>query len=160
MTNSKEMSKVKHKLLKKTVLNGIFGGVFIGVFFFVMHYFNMTEVKPKLFLNLIFSDSKWIERWYAYLILLVIFSIMSTILALVYYYLLRQRKSWVVGAVYGGIIWGVLYYISPILINNYNPFLNLNSESHISMLCLFVLYGVFTGYSISFDYENIKEEYE
>ena len=154
------MAKVNRKLFYRTIINGIFGGLFSGILFFFMHYFHMTEVRPKTILTFFFSDAKWIEKWYAYLILLLIFSLVSTVIALIYYFLLRQRKSWVVGALYGVIIWGVLYYIMPILINSYNPFMNLHSESHISMLCLFILYGVFTGYSISFDYENIKEEYE
>lgn len=156
----KQSSKLNQLLVLRTLLIGIFGGFFGGLFLLLLHYFKITEVRPKILLHVLFQDENWLEKWYAYVVLLLLLSIISTIIALIYYILLRQRKSWITGAVFGIVIWATIYFIMPIIINNYNPFLYLSSESHVSMFCLFLLYGVFIGYSISYDYENLKQDFE
>ncbi len=156
----KQSAKLNRLLLLRTLLIGLFGGLFSGLFLLFLHYFNMTEVRPKILLRVLFQNGNWIEKWYANIALLVLISILSIVIALIYYVLLRQRKSWITGALFGVAIWVAIYFVMPIIIKNYNPFLYLKSESHVSMFCLFLLYGVFTGYSISFDYENFKQEYE
>ncbi|MEI3611738.1 YqhR family membrane protein [Pseudogracilibacillus sp. SO30301A] len=156
----KQSAKLNRLLLLRTILTGFFGGLFSGLFLLFLHYFNMTEVRPKILLRILFQNENWIEKWYANVVLIVLISIFSIVIALIYYVLLRHRKSWITGALFGVAIWVAIYFVMPIIIKNYNPFLYLNSESHVSMFCLFLLYGVFTGYSISFDYGHLKQEYE
>src|SRR5699024_12284596 len=111
-------------------------------------------------LCLIVHVGKCMEKCYAFIIFLLLFSLLSAFIAHIYYFLFKKQECWVVGSLYGIAVWSTLYVLVPVLINGYNPFDNLESESHVSMFCLLVLYGVFTGYSISFEYANIKEEYE
>lgn len=160
MEKQQAPSKFNMVMFLRTMIIGIFGGLFAGIFLLIQHYFNMTEVNPKTILYWIFQDGKWMEKWYAYIIVLLLFSLLSAIIAHIYYFLFKKQESWVVGALYGIAVWATLYVLVPVLINGYNPFDNLESESHVSMFCLLVLHGVFTGYSISFEYANIKEEYK
>src|SRR5690625_3800991 len=143
----------------RTILIDLFGELFWNLLFFVMYYFNMIELELIKLLKIFPQTGTWSLKWYAYFILIIVTSILSMIIAFIYLFLFKQRKSWIMGAVYGVLIWILMYGIVPMLIKNYNPLIHLNTNSHIAMFCLFLLYGVFVGYSISYEYENIREEY-
>src|SRR5699024_10938474 len=98
--DKKKQSRLYRILFLRTLLVGIFGGLFWGLFFLVMHAFKMTEVDPKALLETVFTG-KWISKWYANLIFLFLTSLVSIIIAFIYYYLFKQRKSWMMGVIYG-----------------------------------------------------------
>lgn len=160
MDKQNSLAHLNRMLFLRTIIIGIFGGVFWGIFFLIMYGLKIMEIAPTMLLKIVFQDEKWIEKWYAYLIFILMISILSIFIALIYFFVFKQWKSWIVGAFYGIGLWVFTYFILPIILKNVNPFIHLESESHISMFCLFILYGVFVGYSISFDYENLKEEYK
>lgn len=146
-----------HRLVfVKAIIIGFFGGMIWSTLFLLMHMFKMTEVDPLFLFKQIVGESEWLSKWYAYLLLIISYGLLSIFVAVIYYFLFRQRQSWIVGGIYGVILWIIVYYILPIIINSFNPFLHFEVQSHIAILCLFVLYGVFTGYSISYDYESLR----
>lgn len=157
----KQSESMLHRMLViRTIIIGIFGGLFWALFYLIMYAFKMTEVDPKILLEIVFQDGKWITRWYGNIIFILLSSLVSTIIAFIYFFLFKKQTNWAVGAIYGIFVWLIVYLLFPILLNDYNPFIQHEVESNVAIFCLFILYGVFVGYSISFDYENLKAEYK
>lgn len=149
--------KIQQIVLQRTLVTGFFGGIIWGILYLIMFLFNMVEIDHLSILNK-WLKADWIDKWYSHLLFLFILSILSMIIALVYFYTLKNRKSWVVGAIFGLAVLFVMYYILPMLTTGFNPFLQYEKETHVAITCLFILYGVFVGYSISYDYEHMKHE--
>lgn len=137
---------------------GFFGGMIWSSLFIFMHLFKMTEVDPFFIFKFTFGDSPWIHKWYTYITLIITYGLISIPIAIIYYYLLRRKRSWIYGVIYGVLLWVIFYYIIPILVIAFNPFLHYEAQTHISIICLMVLYGVFIGYSISYNHEYVQIE--
>lgn len=152
--------KLHRLVFLKAITIGFFGGIIWSTLFLFMHMFKMTEVEPLFLFQFVAGERAWFSTWYAYLLLIISYGILSVFVAIIYYFLFRRRQSWVGGGIFGLMLFIIIYYILPIIINSFNPFLHFEVHSHIAILCLFILYGVFTGYSISYDYESLRMELE
>lgn len=157
---SNELRQLYNLLLWKAITIGICGGIIGSAFFLFMFTFNMIEVDPFLLLQLLFTDSPWLSKWYAYFILIIAYVILSMLIAIVYYIFLKRKNSWLIGACYGVFLWVIVYWILPLTVKGFNSFIHFEAQSHIAMLSLLLLYGVFIGYSISYDYKALKIERE
>ncbi|HLR40473.1 MAG TPA: YqhR family membrane protein, partial [Virgibacillus sp.] len=82
--------------------------------------------------------------------------------AFIYYGLLKKVISMWMGVVYGLILWGIIFYILQPVFPTLTPVVDFDKETIVTTLGLFILYGTFIGYSISFDYNDmrIKEKKE
>lgn len=56
------------------------------------------------------------------------------------------------GIIYGGLLWLVTFFLIQPLFPYTKQIMELSLDTIISTICLFVLYGTFIGYSISYDY--------
>lgn len=152
------MEKKLHKIvLLRALLIGFWGGIIWGIFYLIMFLFNMIEIDHLALLKNWIS-AEWVNKWYGHIIFLFILSILSIVVAIVYYFTLKKTKSWVVGGVFGLAVLFIVYFVLPILTTGFNSFVQYELETHIAIHCLFFLYGVFVGYSISYDYEHMKHE--
>lgn len=71
-------------------------------------------------------------------------------------YPIEKIHSMWVGAGYGIILWCIVFLLLNPLLTPVKPILNLSIDTIITTLCVFILYGTFIGYSISFDYLEMK----
>src|SRR5690625_1265525 len=134
MTNNKELNSDNNRtILFKTLTVGFWGGIIWSLFFLFLHTFKMTEVDPFIFWKMIIGEKSWLLKWYAYFILIISYGIISIFVALLYFLLLKKRKHWVFGALFGIILWGIAYFTLPTLFAHYNPFIH-RSEEHTSEL--------------------------
>lgn len=152
-------NKIQKIVLLRSLVIGFFGGIIWGILYLIMYLFNMVEIDHISILNK-WWDAEWLNKWYSHLIFLMLLSIFSIIIALIYFFTLKKSKSWVVGGVFGLAVLFIIYYILPMLTTGFNPFLKFETDTHIALACLFILYGVFVGYSISYDYEHMKHEFK
>ena len=58
------------------------------------------------------------------------------------------------GVFYGITLWMIIFFLIQPLFPNTKQILELNVDTIISTICLFILYGTFVGYSISYDYHD------
>lgn len=63
-----------------------------------------------------------------------------------------------ISVVYGIILWGIVFYLLQPIYTNIPKLVELNTNSIVTSLCLFILYGTFIGYSISYDYHDTQVE--
>lgn len=154
-----KMSAIKRLVFGKSIVIGISGGIIWSAIFVLLHYFNMIEVDPVLPLELIFGGAGWTETVYARLLMVTCIGILSIFVAMLYFVSLKSIESWMAGALYGIIIWVIIFILIPLLFGKLDYFSEHTIHSNIAVICICLLYGIFIGYSISFDYKNLKIEH-
>lgn len=132
---------------------GFFAGFFLSAFHIAIHYFNISKVSHEMVLNLFFIEGDWINKWYGYIFFIFFISFLSIFSAILYYLLFRKIKGCFVGFVYGVIFWMTFGFLIPLLFYNMSFSELFTSRTNVATICSFILYGIFIGYSISYDYE-------
>ncbi|MGM8365110.1 YqhR family membrane protein [Virgibacillus sp. W0181] len=156
---SQKKPKINGILLKRSIITGIFAGLFWGSIGVFLYYFNFSEVSPASFLVRPWISEAWTDKWIGDIASVLLTGIVSILSAIVYYSLLKkQNKIWV-GVLYGIILWGVIFYLLQPVFTNIPALKEMSKETITSTICLFILYGTFIGYSISYDYfDSIIED--
>lgn len=144
------------KMVKTTIFTGFVGGFFWGSICLLIYYFNFLEITPKMYVLRSWITSNWTNTFVGDIASLLIVGILSIGISFIYYALFRKINSIWIGFFYGVILWMILFFfIQPFFPNI--PNLNmLKKETIISSICLFILYGMFIGYSISYSYYEEK----
>lgn len=152
--NESQANKLNKYVFGKAMVIGVFGGIIWSALFVGLFAFKMIEIDPVYPLQIVFGDMASFKKWYAYLFVILVNGILSLIIAMGYYFTLKKQPHWIVGALYGVFWWGVLMLVVPRWINggNMHP-----AETYIATFAVFLLYGVFIGYSISFEYKNAMQ---
>lgn len=151
---------ILHAVLRKSIITGLCGGIIWSVVWMILFGFNMVRISPVLFWDKMMLEKFSFDKWYMYLIAIILYSVLSILIALIYYALFKKIKHWLMGAVYGIIVWAIFLFGFPFIYSRTLLFINYPTETSVGLLCLCILYGLFIGYSISFDYERLQIEAE
>jgi hypothetical protein len=146
-------------LLMKVVITGFFGGVFWSLLGYCAYFFNFTELSPNMIL-LPWVVGDWKYGRLGNYISIFIIGILSILAALVYYAFFKKVQSIWAGILFGAVLWGIVFYVLNPIFPNLQPVRELTRDTIITTICLYVLYGVFISYSISFEaaeYERQKQ---
>lgn len=149
--NKREKS---YSLLSRSLLTGFIGGLLWSTLGLIMYYFNFASVGPTSFILRSWLTAEWTNEWLGDVISIVIIGVISILVALIYYGLLRKMRSMWVGTLFGVILWGVVFYLLQPIFPNIPSLHETDKNTIISTICLFILYGTFIGYSISYDYRD------
>ncbi|MUK87154.1 hypothetical protein GMD78_01910 [Ornithinibacillus sp. L9] len=141
-------------LLGRTLITGFVGGLLWGLFGVINYYFSFTEVSPRSFLLRSWLRAEWTDTWLGDVVSILLLGLISIGVALVYYMLFRKINSIWVGAVYGLVLWAIVFYVFQPIFPNIPRLVDLNVNTIVSCICLYILYGTFIGYSISYDYRD------
>lgn len=140
-----------------SVITGFFGGVFWSAIGFLAYYFHFTKIRPNTILEH-WTIGEWKTNWIGTIVSFILIGILGIAAALLYYFTLKKfRKIWV-GAAYGIVLFGVVFCILNPLFPNLNPITELDRNTIITTVCLYILFGIFVGYSISYEYNEQQEE--
>lgn len=145
-----------NNLLSRSIIIGLVGGLLWSSFLAATYYFNFTEVAPKTYLLKPWIDEGWTDRFIGHVIAILLATVFSLIPTVIYYSLFRKINSMWVGVGYGIFLWGVIFFLLQIVLPNTRSMLELNTETWVTTLCVFILYGLFVGYSISYDYQEME----
>jgi len=156
--NEHANKKINRKVFGKSILVGLIAGIIFSLFFLVLHYFTLIEIDILTSIKKGFFKDGATFNWYGKIMLVIIVGmisiIVSVVLSLVYFAIFKKINIWYIGALYGVCIWSILYIGIPLLVYGNVIVAHYSVHTHINTLCLFVLYGTFIGYTISFEYEN------
>ncbi|WP_234028559.1 YqhR family membrane protein [Lentibacillus sp. Marseille-P4043] len=149
-------------LLSRSLITGFVGGVIWSILGVVMYYFSFSEVAAKSFVLRSWLVKGWTDGWLGDVISILLTGVLSVFAALVYYGLFKKINSIWLAAGFGVVLWVIIFYVFHPIFDNVPPVTDLNMNTIVSTLCLFVLYGTFIGYSISYDYHDtiVKEQRE
>jgi len=149
-----------HTIRNKALYTGFIGGILGGVFGKILYYFNFIKVGPKSFVLTSWNDADWTDSHLGIIISIILIGFISIGVAFIYYLVFKNVNSVWMGLVYGGILWGIVFYILKPLFTNVPPLNELGMSTIISTICLYILYSVFIGYTISYDYAIYKHKKE
>lgn len=139
-------------LLTLAIVTGLTAGIFGCLMGYVLYYLNFTEIRPDIILTAIAGG--WKSNWAVIIIVSMVYGLISIVSALIYYALLRKKKSFAWGVLYGAVLFVVVFFVLHPLYPNAKSIITYELNTVLTGLTSFLLYGVFIGYSISYEYEE------
>jgi tetrahydromethanopterin S-methyltransferase subunit G len=139
----------------KVITIGFFGGLFWGLMGYLAYLFNFIKVGPGMILSP-WALGDWKNQTIGHLISILILAVISVIVAYVYNAVLAKVKHMMAGVIFGIVIWVIVFYLLNPIFPEIDVVQTLGRNTITTTLCLFILYGLFVGYSISFAYEEIR----
>lgn len=145
-------------VLKRALLTGFVGGVLSCMLTLVLHYFKIIEISPKDYLTLLKLSDKWLATIYGTVFTIIFYGVLSIGIASIYYLLFKKKESLLMGIFYGVGLFILIIFAMPLLSSKIPHIMILSKRSITTSVCLFILYGTFIGYSISFDFKQMQVE--
>ncbi|GGA68182.1 hypothetical protein GCM10008025_10150 [Ornithinibacillus halotolerans] len=140
--------------LGRSLLTGFVGGILASLIGWFMYYFNFMEVSAKSFILRSWTTAGWTDSWLGDLLTIILIGIISIGVALIYYGVFKKASSLWGGIVYGLILWAIVFFVLQPIFANIPNLSEMELKTIVSTICLYILYGTFIGYSISFDYHD------
>lgn len=137
------------------IVTGLIGGIFWSGLGYLAYVFNLTEIRPNVILEP-WLIGTWKEGGLGTVISIVMIGIISIVVSFIYYAALRRFPSIWVGGVFGIVLFLLVFFVLNPIFPGINPFRELERNTIITSLCFYILYGVFVGYSISYEESEIK----
>ncbi|GGP12788.1 YqhR family membrane protein [Oceanobacillus neutriphilus] len=157
MSKKQEIKDNEESVLKKSMYTGFIGGVLFSLLGSAMYYFNFLEVTPKFYLLTSWVSAAWTDTWLGILFTTILAGVVSLLTAYLYYLILKKIKYMWAGMIYGFILWVVLFILFHPIFSGIPAVMEWSMNTWITTICLFILYGTFIGYSISYDYMDSKQ---
>jgi hypothetical protein len=158
MAQSKKSGKNENQsasFLAKVVVIGLVGGILWSFIAYLASIVNLTEISPNLILQP-WTLGAWKDKTLGNFISILLIGVISIVAALIYFAALKRFKSILVGMVYGVALWAIVFYLLNPVFPNLKTVKELEMNTVITTLCLYILYGVFVGYSISFEAAELE----
>ncbi|EID45467.1 YqhR family membrane protein [Parageobacillus thermoglucosidasius] len=144
-------------LLMKAVITGFVGGVFWSLLGYLAYFFHFTEISPNMLL-IPWVAGDWKYGKLGNYVAIFLIGLLSILVALIYYVVLRRIRGMWAGVLYGFILWFIVFCGLNPLFPNLESVARLERNTIITTLCLYILYGVFVGYSISFETQEMDRQ--
>ncbi|WP_440895831.1 YqhR family membrane protein [Amphibacillus sp. Q70] len=136
----------------RVAVTGFFAGIIWSTVWTILAFFNFTKLSPRSFILETWVQAKWADRWYGALLAIFIISLLSILIAYIYYLCFKKLTGMLPGLIYGVVIWLLLILTSSNIFAHI-PYINeLDRDTLITTLCILCIYGVFIGYTISYDF--------
>jgi len=160
MKGNKQLEQNKQEesmsLLSRSLLTGFIGGMLWSSLGVLAYLFNFSEIAPKTYVLRSWLTEGWTDTWLGNIISIFLIGVISVFIAFLYYGLFKKVNSMWMGVAFGIVLWAILLFVLQPIFPNVKPAADLKLDTIITTLCLFILYGTFVGYSISYDYHDMK----
>ncbi|GKU81153.1 YqhR family membrane protein [Niallia sp. NCCP-28] len=162
MSNDKQQSKKKKQQHEKpmsfialVIWTGMIGGIVWSSIGYFAYYLNFTEIPVNILLEP-WALGEWKRGWLGTSISIIVLGALSTGAAFAYYLALRKFKKIYISIGFGLALFALVFIVLNPIFPSMDPFLKLNRDTLITSACLYVLYGVFVGYTISYEESEIQ----
>lgn len=147
-----EQNKQEHQFTSngRTAIIGLVGGVFWSLIGYLTYILNFTKYGPSLILQP-WDLGTWKMGTSGQIWGIVAIGIVSILIAFIYKAALGRVKNMWISVGFGLALWVVVFYIIQPFIPGLEPVNELGKNTISTTLSLYTLYGLFVGYSISFD---------
>ncbi|WP_379161901.1 YqhR family membrane protein [Paenibacillus sp. sgz5001063] len=134
---------------------GYFAGLIWGGARWLMYAMHFTKVLPG-FLAEPFFKHDFLKTSAGHLIGYLFFIAFSVIVTLLYVLIFRKLKGPLPGMIYGVLWWSAIFLAGSWLFLQQRPF-RLPWNSVISEFCIFLLWGLFIGYTVAIEYTDERK---
>lgn len=137
---------------------GFFAGLIWGAVHGFFYFMRFTVVLPG-FLAEPYFKSNFLKTQPGYYLGWLFFIVFSILAAVIYAMLFRRIKGPWPGMVYGIIWWMVIYFVMSPVLHLAPPMRLIGWNSLITEFCLFLLWGLFIGYTTALEFtdERVRE---
>ncbi|WP_042355083.1 YqhR family membrane protein [Bacillus rubiinfantis] len=155
--NTKDKEKYPQPMAFPVMIfwTGLFGGVFWGTMGYLAYFLHFIDIRPNVIL-LPLALGNWKYGWIGTIVSIIIIGIISIGVAFIYSALLKRFNGLWFGIGYGIVLFAIVFVLLHPLFPDIKPLFELKRDTFITMMCLYMLYGLFIGYSISYEYQNKK----
>jgi hypothetical protein len=136
---------------------GVFGGFIWGFMGYLAYLLNFTKYGPALILAPLQSVITIKHDVVKQIIGIIVLMVVSVIVSFGYKVMLGKIKTMWISIGFGMALWVIVFYILEPWIPGLLPVTKLGINTISTSLCLYALYGLFVGYSISFDLGTNEE---
>jgi hypothetical protein len=143
----------------KAIVTGVVGGIFWSLIGYLAYIFNFSKLGPALVLQP-WGVGEWKSEVLGQFVGIAAIGLLSIPVALIYKGLFSKIEGMWLGMVYGVGLWAFVFFILNPLFPDLQSVKELGWDTNITSVCLYILYGVFIGYSISFDYKEMIRQNE
>lgn len=149
--NHKRVREAKKQLYIMYV--GFFGGLFASIMTYIVHAFGFIPFGPGVIWQHFpsFQSFQWLHGPWGHVISIILLSLLSIAIAYLYYGFFRRMDTPWLGIWFGLTLWAIMFLAV-------NPFFEartvkeLGFTTNTTFICIFIVYGLFVGYSISYQY--------
>lgn len=132
---------------------GLAAGVIWGIVSFLAYYLQFTDVGLSIYAKPILNPD-YLMKWQGHLIGLGFFVLFTLVASIIYVNLLVRFKSPWAGIIYGLFLWGLIFIVLNPMLNLTKPVKELGLNTNSVMISLYILIGLFIGYSLSAEFNN------
>ncbi|QHE52925.1 YqhR family membrane protein [Pontibacillus sp. HMF3514] len=139
-------------VFSKALVIGFVGGIlwsFVGSIAYVL---NFSSVSAATFVLRSWIQTDWTSGWIGEFIGILAVGLLSLGTAIIYFSLLKKAKGLAPAILFGVALWFLIFYLFNPVFSAVPEFDQFESDTIVTTLCLFILYGTFVGYSISYEY--------
>ncbi|MGM7681527.1 YqhR family membrane protein [Cytobacillus sp. Hm23] len=144
-------------LVTKVIVIGLCGGLLWSSISYLAYILNFTELSPNLVL-LPWAIGDWKNQVLGNVIGIIVIGLLSILTALLYYGLFKKYDNLWVGILYGVGLWLLVFYLFNPIFPGLKDMNELSRNTVITTICVYILYGVFIGYSISFEVNELNDQ--
>ena len=130
---------------------GFFCGLIWGGLNQIEYYLKFTTVVPG-FLVEPFYVHGYLTQWQGLVIGYMSFILLSMIASMIYIGLFSHVKGSLLGMLYGVAWWCLLFLLAGPLLGMLEPINHYNWDTIITEFCLFLVWGLFIGYTIALEF--------
>ncbi|ASB88486.1 YqhR family membrane protein [Bacillus sonorensis] len=141
----------------RVISTGFIGGILWSVLGELAYLFKFSEVNPNMILQP-FMLGGWKNGFLGTVVSILLIGVISIGAALLYYGCLKQAKGMWPGLLYGAVLWFVVFYLFNPMFPDVQTVAELKRKTVVTTFCIYLLYGLFVGYSISFEYNELNSE--
>ncbi|MGL4819945.1 MAG: YqhR family membrane protein [Bacilli bacterium] len=142
----------KKSIYAKTVLLGTVGGLLLWFCIVLLDFLQFVEYGPNVFLFM-FPFGDWVYDWRGSWISAIFIVSVSILVTFLYFALFRKISTMWIGILYGLALYAVIFFFYfPMLEDSLSW--NRTLENDVDLGCLFVMYGLFIGYSIAYEWNE------
>ncbi|WP_071461251.1 YqhR family membrane protein [Bacillus massilinigeriensis] len=142
-------------MVAMVAVTGLFGGLLWSSLAQFAHYLNFTDVRVNVLLEP-WAFGAWKKGWIGTVFSIIALGIISIGVAFVYYWTMRKVKSMWGGAIFGLLLFLLVFYVLNPVFPGIKPISDLSRNTLVTSVCFYLLYGVFVGYSISFEENELQ----
>ncbi|OEF95503.1 hypothetical protein BHF71_04740 [Vulcanibacillus modesticaldus] len=148
-----QQKEAKSKIWGFTLSIGLSAGVIWGLLSLLAYYLQFTDIGPSIYAKP-FLNPDYVLKWQGHFIGVVFFIVYSVIATFIYTKFLVKFKGPWAGIIYGIILWGIVFFLLNPLLKLTKPVKELGLNTNSVMISLYILTGLFIGYSISVEFNT------
>ncbi|MCQ6273734.1 hypothetical protein JMM81_01920 [Bacillus sp. V3B] len=149
-----ELKEKPMSFMTLVVLTGLIIGIVLSGLAYLAYIFNLTSISPRVILEP-WALGDWKKGWLGTIISIIMIGVFSIVAAVIYYATLRKFNSMWVGIAYGLVLFLLVFFVLNPIFPGIKPFIEMNLDTLITSVCFYVIYGLFVGYTISYEENEI-----